>query len=190
MIGQVATLEHRVGSIQALHEQVAEKNQAFLAQVLAQKSSNSPANQPSDIAIIGMSTLLPRSPDPDQFWQNLVQKVDAVTEIPPERWDYRLYYDPDPQAKDKVYSKWGGFIDDVAFDPLHYGIPPKALKSIEPAQLLTLEAVRRALEDAGYSDGNFDRENTSVILGAGGGIGDLGGISVTASTFCTKFCQN
>lgn len=41
--------------------------------------------------------------------------------------------------------------------------------------MLTLEAVRRALEDAGYSDGNFDRENTSVILGAGGGIGDLGG---------------
>ena len=58
---------------------------------------------------------------------------------------------------------------------MRYGIPPKALKSIEPAQLLTLEAVRRALEDAGYSDGNFDKENTSVILGAGGGIGDLGG---------------
>lgn len=175
MIGQVATLEHQVGSVRALHEQVAEKNQAFLAQVLAEKPSNSVISKPSNIAIIGMSTLLPRSPDPDQFWQNLVQKVDAVTEIPPERWDYRLYYDPDPQAKDKVYSKWGGFIDDVAFDPLRYGIPPKALKSIEPAQLLTLEAVRRALEDAGYGEGNFDRENTSVILGAGGGIGDLGG---------------
>ena len=175
MIGQVATLQHQVGSVRALHEQVAEKHQDFLANNLADRTSDTIACQPSDIAIIGISTLLPRSQAPDQFWQNLIQKVDAITEIPAERWDARLYYDPDPQAKDKVYSKWGGFLDDVAFDPLRYGIPPKALKSIEPAQLLALEAVRRALEDAGYAEGNFDKENTSVILGAGGGIGDLGG---------------
>ncbi len=175
MIGQVATLQHQVGSIRELHAQVAEKSHEFLAENVADKSSNTVASQPSDIAIIGISTLLPRSQAPEQFWQNIIQKVDAITEIPSERWDLNLYYDSDPQAKDKVYSKWGGFLDDVAFDPLRYGIPPKALKSIEPAQLLTLEAVRRALEDAGYAEGNFDKENTSVILGAGGGIGDLGG---------------
>ncbi|MBW4662609.1 MAG: acyltransferase domain-containing protein [Chroococcus sp. CMT-3BRIN-NPC107] len=175
MIGQVATLQHQVGSVRALHEQIAKKSCEFLNKNLADKSVDTVVSQPSDIAIVGISTLLPRSQNPEQFWQNIIQKVDAITEIPLERWDLNLYYDPDPQAKDKVYSKWGGFIDDVAFDPLRYGIPPKALKSIEPAQLLALEAVRRALEDAGYADGNFDKENTSVILGAGGGIGDLGG---------------
>jgi acyl transferase domain-containing protein len=57
---------------------------------------------------------------------------------------------------------------------MRFGIPPKSIKSIEPLQLLTLEAVRRALDDAGYGSGDFDREHTSVILGAGGGIADLG----------------
>ncbi|WP_287300960.1 polyketide synthase [Okeania sp. SIO2F5] len=98
----------------------------------------------------------------------------AITEIPSYRWDWRLYYDSNRHARDKVYSKWGGFLDDVPFDPLEFGIPPKSLKSIEPLQLLTLEAVLRVLENAGYANRNFDRENTSVILGAGGGIADLG----------------
>ncbi len=42
-------------------------------------------------------------------------------EVPPDRWDYRPYYDPDPKAPDKIVSKWGGFVPDVPFDPLHYG---------------------------------------------------------------------
>src|SRR5262249_39069871 len=58
--------------------------------------------------------------------------------------------------------------------PTRYGIPPNSLRSIDPVQLLALEVVRRALEDAGYADGDFDRENTSVIIGASGGLGDLG----------------
>ena len=81
---------------------------------------------------------------------------------------------PIRKAKDKIYSKWGGFLDDVAFDPMKYGMPPASLRSIEPAQLLTLEVVRAALEDAGYSDRPFARERTSVIFGAGGGAADLG----------------
>ena len=100
--------------------------------------------------------------------------MSGISEIPKERWDWRLYFDENRQARDKIYSKWGGFLDEIRFDPLTYGIPPKSLKSIDPLQLLTLEAVRRALEDAGYGEGGFDRENTSVILGAGGGLGDLG----------------
>src|SRR5574341_849597 len=100
-------------------------------------------------------------------------KVSAITEIPPDRWDWTRYYDPDPRAKDKVYSKWGGFIDKIPFDPLSYGMPPGSLSSIDPIQLLTLEAVRAALRDAGYLDRPFDRERASVILGASG-TGDLG----------------
>ena len=53
--------------------------------------------------------------------------VDAITEVPPDRWDWRLYYDPDPKAPDKIISKWGGFLPDVAFDPLalrHAAVEP------------------------------------------------------------------
>lgn len=172
MIGQVATLRDKVGSVEALHEAVSSGSTKLLNQLLVEEEQNT--TTPSDIAIIGISTLVPKADYPETFWSNILHKIDAITEIPASRWDWRLYFDPDPKARDKVYSKWGGFLDDVAFDPLRFGIPPKSLKSIEPLQLLTLEAVRRALADAGLSDGNFDREMTSVILGAGGGLADLG----------------
>ncbi|HVT37378.1 MAG TPA: SDR family NAD(P)-dependent oxidoreductase, partial [Nevskiaceae bacterium] len=80
----------------------------------------------------------------------------------------------DRNARDKVYSRWGGFLEEVPFDPTSYGIPPRSMKSIDPMQLLALEVARRTLADAGYAQGGFDRENTSIILGAGGGLGDLG----------------
>ena len=63
-----------------------------------------------------------------RFWSNTLRGFDAITEVPPDRWDWRLYYDPDPKAPDKIVSKWGGFLPDVAFDPLRYGMPP-----VEPA---------------------------------------------------------
>ncbi len=82
-------------------------------------------------------------------------------------------YDSDPGARDKVYSHWGGFIDAVRFDPIAFGLPPKSLDSIEPFQLLALVTAQAALRDAGYGTRPFDRERTSVILGAGGGGADL-----------------
>jgi len=127
-----------------------------------------------DIAIIGIGALFPRAQTPRQYWDNIVSRVDAIDDIPADRWNYDLYYDPDPAARDKIYAKKGGFLDDVPFDPMRFGIPPIYLKSIEPIQLLALETVRRALDDAGYGDGNFDRENTSVILGSALSQGDLG----------------
>ena len=68
-------------------------------------------------------------------------------------------------------SKWGGFLPRIPFDPLRYGIPPTSLGSIEPVQLLALEAARRALEDAGYGERGraFDRSRTSVVFGAEAG---------------------
>ncbi len=173
MIGQVATLRDELYSVQKLHEDVCVTGTDYLSQ-LTSSSANFSSSKQADIAIVGIATLLPKANNPQQYWENILNKVDAITEIPQSRWDWRIYYDEDRHAKDKIYSKWGGFLDDVVFDPLRFGIPPKSLKFIEPMQLITLEAVRLALIDAGYEDGNFDRENTCVILGCGGGVGDLG----------------
>src|SRR5206468_3514214 len=129
--------------------------------------------QPSDVAIVGMAALFPGAPDVRTFWENTLRGHDAITEVPPERWDWRLYYDADPKAPDKIVSRWGGFVPDVPFDPLRYGMPPSSLPSIEPVQLLLLEATRAAIEDAGYSDRPFDRERTAVVLGMGGGAAQL-----------------
>jgi acyl transferase domain-containing protein/NAD(P)H-dependent flavin oxidoreductase YrpB (nitropropane dioxygenase family)/NAD(P)-dependent dehydrogenase (short-subunit alcohol dehydrogenase family) len=181
MIGQVALLRDQVTSIAALHEDVSMAGTELLQSIAAQQQkATSPGRQsePVEIAIVGMGCILPGAPDLAAYWQNILGKVSAIREIPDDRWDWRRYFDADPEARDKIYSKWGGFIDDVPFDPLRYGIPPNSLKSIEPLHLLTLETVRAALHDAGFTAGQIAdqnlRQRTSVILGCGGGTGSLG----------------
>lgn len=174
MLGQVATLRDEAIAVEDLHRDVSDGSAALLGKSPARTAKPKRKASPSDIAIIGIGTLLPKAPSADQYWLNIINKIKAYTEIPRHRWDSRLYFDADRTAEDKIYSKWGGFLDEVAFDPMQYGIPPTSLKSIEPLQLLALETARRAFEDAGYADGDFDREHTSVILGAGGGAADLG----------------
>jgi acyl transferase domain-containing protein/NAD(P)-dependent dehydrogenase (short-subunit alcohol dehydrogenase family)/acyl carrier protein len=133
-----------------------------------------PPPAPFDVAIVGMGCLLPKAPNVRAFWANILNKVDAITEVPKERFNIDLYYDPDRKSRDKIYSRYGGFLDAVPFDPMRYGIPPTALPSIDPLQLLTLIAVDQALRDAGYHNREFPRQKTSVILGLSGGLGDVG----------------
>ena len=133
-----------------------------------------PAPKPFDIAIVGMGCMLPKAPNVRAFWANILNKVDAIGDIPKERFNIDLYYDPDRKAPDKMHSRWGGFLDPVPFDPMRWGIPPAALPSIDPLQLLALVTVEQALRDAGYHDRDFPRDKTSVILGLSGGLGDVG----------------
>ncbi|WP_345050093.1 beta-ketoacyl synthase N-terminal-like domain-containing protein, partial [Streptomyces rameus] len=125
-----------------------------------------PPPPPLDIAIVGMACMFPQAPDLATFWANVVAGRDAVTEVPPDRWDPAVHH-----AAGSTASKWGGFLPPVPFDPLSYGIPPASLGSIEPVQLLSLEAARRALDDAGYGERGreFDRSRTSVVFGAEAG---------------------
>ncbi|HEV7859849.1 MAG TPA: SDR family NAD(P)-dependent oxidoreductase [Pyrinomonadaceae bacterium] len=177
MIGQVAALRHLTCTIEELHREVCVKGSERLVQLdqpeLARAASVK-EEKPCDVAIIGMGCLLPKAPDWRSYWENILRKVDAIQEVPAGRFDWKKYFDANPHAPDKIYSRWGGFLDDVAFDPLRYGMPPNTIPSIEPLQILTLEVVRAALKDAGYLDRPFPRHRTSVILGAGGGVADLG----------------
>lgn len=175
MIGQAATLREARISLAELHYAISEGALAVLRQHVAMHPAPvTGCPLPADIAIIGMGVLLPGANNVGQYWENILDQVSAIREIPPHRWDWRRYFAADRRARDKIYSCWGGFLDDQPFDPLRYGLPPNSLKSIDPLQLLTLETVRQALEDAGYADGGYDRERVSVILGASGGAGDVG----------------
>jgi acyl transferase domain-containing protein/NAD(P)H-dependent flavin oxidoreductase YrpB (nitropropane dioxygenase family)/NAD(P)-dependent dehydrogenase (short-subunit alcohol dehydrogenase family) len=177
MIGQVAGLRRQTSTITELHQDVSLESTRMVEEVELFREPSplvEESQRPSDVAIIGMACLLPKGPDLETYWENILNKVDAITEVPKDRWDWELYYDPDRQARDKVYSKWGGFLDDVSFDPVRYGMPPSSLPSIEPLQALTLEVVRAALQDAGYLERPFPRERTSVIIGTGGGGADQG----------------
>ena len=176
MLGQVATLRKEVTDIPSLHREVTE----IAHQLLVKRLKETPQvnevldEKPVDVAIIGIAAVLPKANTTQDYWENILGKVNAITEIPLHRWDWRLYYDENRQARDKIYSKWGGFVDDMSFDPTIYGIPPKSIESIDPMQLMALEAARRTLIDAGYEKREFDRLRTSVIIGASGGAGDVG----------------
>ncbi len=175
MLGQVATLRAEVTDISALHREVTEDAAALLTYRLGEMPQAQPVvERPVDVAIVGIASILPKANSTREYWENILAKVDAITEIPSHRWDWRLYYDADRTAKDKIYSKWGGFLDDMPFDPTRYGMPPKSIESIDPMQLMALEVVQRTLTDAGYEEKEFNRDRASVIIGASGGTGDIG----------------
>ncbi|MDT0473630.1 SDR family oxidoreductase [Streptomyces sp. DSM 41014] len=170
MAGEVSVLRSAVTTVAALHREVTEGAAAWLAERAAAVAAP-PAGQappPLRIAVVGMAAMFPGARDLGEFWANVVSGADSVTEVPAERWDPELYYAPDGDGE-RTPSRWGGFLPRIPFDPLSYGIPPASLPSIEPVQLLALEAARRALADAGYAGADADHRRTSVIFGAEAG---------------------
>ena len=168
MIGQVATMHNQVITLESLHHNVAIENQKYIEQAaLPEKPSST--DKALDIAIIGMECVFPGAKNLAEYWRNIILGKDCVTEVPEERWNKDLYYQPDSNGSDVSHSKWGGFIPKIDFDPLEFGIPPQSLAAIEPTQLLTLLVAKRAMEDAGYGEKQINRENISVIIGAEGG---------------------
>ncbi|MEL6843546.1 MAG: beta-ketoacyl synthase N-terminal-like domain-containing protein, partial [Bacteroidota bacterium] len=143
--------------------------------------NNSLRNTP--VAVIGLSAIFADAKNVEQFWTNIIQAKDSISEVPDSRWSIDDYYDPDPNAPDKTYCRRGGFIPDIDFNPMEFGLPPNILEVTDSSQLLALVAARDALEDAGYGKGapkftSALREKTGVILGVGGGqklITDLTG---------------
>jgi acyl transferase domain-containing protein/phosphopantetheinyl transferase len=121
-----------------------------------------------DVAVIGMACLFPEAPDLDTFWHNIVNKVDAITDVPPERWDPAIFFDPNSDANDRVYSKHGGYLTyPVRFNPSDVGVLPIIAIHGEPEQFLALMVAHQALVDAGYGERSTDRERTQVIIGRG-----------------------
>jgi polyketide-type polyunsaturated fatty acid synthase PfaA len=121
------------------------------------------------IAIIGMASIFPKATNLPEYWDNILKKIDCITDVPPSRWAIDDYYDPNPNAPDKTYCKRGGFIPDIDFDPVEFGLPPNILEVTDVSQLLGLVVARDAMEDAGYGEGRaFSRDNTGVILGVVG----------------------
>ncbi len=121
-----------------------------------------------EVAIIGMACLFPGAPDLKTYWENIIFKVDSITDPPAEAWDSEIYYDPDSTENDRVYCKRGGYIGPLAdFDPFDNGIMPKAVEGGEPDQWLALKIARDALADAGYRSRPPEAHRTAVILGKG-----------------------
>ena len=121
------------------------------------------------IAIVGMACRFPGGAnDLDAYWQLLRQGVDAITNIPPERWDVDSYYDPDPETPGKMYTRSGAFLRNVdQFDPQFFGISPREAVDLDPQQRLLLEVTWEALENAGQAPNLLARSRTGIFIGIG-----------------------
>lgn len=121
------------------------------------------------IAIVGMACRFPGAENLEQFWHLIAEGIDATGEIPADRWDANAFYDPDPDAPGKMYTRWGGFVDGVdQFDPLFFGIAPREASRMDPQQRLLLEVAWEALENAGIAPDRLAGSPTGVFVGIGG----------------------
>ena len=119
------------------------------------------------IAIVGMGCRLPGgSGDPDRFWDLLHNGTDAVTEVPPDRWDVDAFYDPEPATPEKMSTRWGGFLERVdQFEPRFFGISGREAELMDPQQRLLLEVTWEALENAGLAADELSGSRTGVFVG-------------------------
>ena len=118
------------------------------------------------IAVIGLACRVPGASDSDAFWRLLDQGVDAISEIPADRFDVDDYYDPDPDAPGKMSTRYGGFLAQVdRFDAQLFGISPREAVSMDPQHRLLLEVSWEALEHAGLSADSLRGSRTGVFVG-------------------------
>ncbi|PKM51733.1 MAG: hypothetical protein CVV02_05580 [Firmicutes bacterium HGW-Firmicutes-7] len=160
-------INHKPHITKSVEEPVANKVKPRFIEAPAQTTHYSRKNhEEEDIAIIGVSGRYPMAETLDEFWSNLKAGKDCITEIPPDRWDYKEYFDPDKNKKGTSYSKWGGFIKDVdKFDPLFFNISPKEAELMDPQERLFLETAWHTLEDGGYTRRSLSEKRVGVFVG-------------------------
>jgi malonyl CoA-acyl carrier protein transacylase len=117
------------------------------------------------VAIVALGAILPDAPNAPAFWQNIVGKRYSITDVTPDRWRVEDYYDPDPAAPDKTYSKIGGWVRGFAFDWKRFTIPPRVAAAMDEGQQWAVAVAAEALADYGFPGRPLDLERTGVILG-------------------------
>jgi acyl transferase domain-containing protein len=151
-------------------EEIAElspKRLSLLCLELKAKLDSIRESQSEAIAVIGMGCRFPGKADtPEAFWKLLSEGVDAISEVPSDRWDKESFYDPEPDAQGKMYCWEGGFLDGIdQFDPYFFDISPREAVNIDPQQRLLLEVGWEALEYAGIAPLGLSGSRTGVFVG-------------------------
>ncbi|PRP97903.1 Erythronolide synthase, modules 3 and 4 [Enhygromyxa salina] len=120
------------------------------------------------IAIVGIGCRLPGSvSNPEQLWDLLRNRGNAVKQVPTDRWDVKDYLDVDRAAPGKMTTRWGGFLDQVdQFDATFFGVSPREAQQMDPQQRLGLELSWEAFEDAGIDPLGLRGSNVGVFVGA------------------------
>src|SRR5690242_3422831 len=120
-----------------------------------------------DIAIVGIGCRFPGGiSDPKGYWDFLLGRGDGIVDIPPDRWSIDKYYDPDPDAPGRMYTRRGGFLTQPLwdFDADFFGIAQREAAILDPQQRLLLEVAWEALDDAGMA-GRVSGGRVGVYVG-------------------------
>lgn len=121
-----------------------------------------------DIAIIGVSCRFPEASNKEEFWENIKNGRNCITEVPKDRWNIDDYYNEDYRVPNTTYCRYGGFIRDIdKFDPVFFRMSGKEAELTDPQQRIFLEECYNALDDAGYANLCIDGSDCSVYVGAG-----------------------
>jgi len=157
------TLVYEYPNILTLSEHLAEN---YESAGFSQEDTNIKINSKEPIAIIGMGCRFPGANNIESFWNLLRDGVDAISEIPSERWNKQDFYDLDSSVPGKSISKWGGFLENIdEFDPFFFGISPNEAKHMDPQQRLLLELSFEALDNACLSKELVNGSKTGVFVG-------------------------
>jgi len=122
------------------------------------------------IAVIGMAGQFPQAKTLEEFWENIAQGKNCITQVPPQRWDLNAYYQPGEVVAGKSNSQWLGALEDYdRFDPLFFNISPSEAESMDPQQRLFLQACWHGIEDAGYDARSLSESKCGVFVGCASG---------------------
>ena len=116
-----------------------------------------------EIAVVGLSGKYPQANNIEEYWENLKNGRDCITEIPKDRWNHDDYYDQNKGVPGKTYGKWGGFMEGVdEFDAAFFNISPIEAEILDPQERLFLQCAYSAVEDAGYTKQTLIRDSKKV----------------------------
>ncbi|MFF4567450.1 type I polyketide synthase [Streptomyces sp. NPDC001435] len=134
---------------------------------MGNRAGSASVDSADGIAVIGLACRLPGAADPVTFWRLLSEGADAITDVPPDRWDGAAVGDADPSAPGRTDIRRGGFLDRIGhFDAGFFGLSPKEAAAMDPQQRLVLELAWEALEDAHVRAETLRSTRTGVFVGA------------------------
>ena len=119
-----------------------------------------------DIAVVGLSCRFPGANSYEEFWKNLTNGVNSVTEVPTSRWNWQDFYGEPKQGVNKTNSKWGGFLSNAEmFDAAFFGISPREAEQMDPQQRIALELAWQCIDNAGYQHNQLSGKDIGVFVG-------------------------
>ncbi len=157
-------------TIKEIHDKYFEAKPNLYKNINQLELFSSPENKINDeIAVVGIGCTLPDADDPDTLWDNVLGKKYSISEMPKDRFDYDLYYDPDKSAEDKTYTVLAGHVTHFEFDWERFGYTREKADRLSRSQKMVLQTAFKAVESAGLlgEDNRLstdDPKRTAVII--------------------------